>query len=84
MNDLAAWVQDAILAIGLIASALIGLAVWQIKLLHSRIDKYHWEIREDFREHVRDSKPVIESQIRLETLLKTHIGNGHRHRKDGD
>ena len=84
MQDLAAWVQDAILAIGLLASALIGLAVWQIKLLHSRIDKYHEELRGEFREHVRESKPVIASQIRLETLLKTHIGNGHKHRGDGD
>ena len=82
MQDLAAWVQDAILLVGLIASALIGLAVWQIKLLHERIEKYHNELREELREHIRDSVPVREGMIELRTLIRTHISNGHNHRKE--
>ena len=79
MQDLAAWVQDAILLVGLIATGLIGLATWQIKLLHSRIEKYHKELREELREHIKDSVPVREGLVELRTLLKSHITNGHKH-----
>ena len=79
MQDLAAWVQDAILLVGLIATGLIGLAAWQIKLLHQRIEKYHNEIREELRDHIKDSVPVREGVVELRTLIRTHLTNGHKH-----
>ena len=78
-QSLAAWVQDGILIGIFIISAIGGLIVWEIKKVHSRIDKYHDEhvkrveaIEKELKDHLKEGVEIYKALTAIQTELK-HI-----------
>ena len=75
MNDLANWVQDALIVLLFIFSAIGAVIAYEIRALHKRIDSHS----EKLESHVKEGVTVHRSLERIETKLDMHMKNGGGH-----
>ena len=58
-----------------VLSAIGGLIIWELRKLHSRIDKYS----EKMDKHIDESAGIQRELGEVHTSIDMHIKNGHNH-----
>ena len=72
------WLQAVVTAGVFIVGGVGALIVWELKRIHSRIDKYTQEMDE----HIKESTEIRVNIQDIQTKQDMHMENGHRHKED--
>ena len=77
MDWLAAHPEPFFLLGMFVISTIGGFIVWELRKLHTRIDKYSGEMDH----HITEGAEVKRELGVIHTKVDMHIKNGHRHRE---